>query len=227
VVSLLCPSRRPESLRRLYESAVATANTDQWELCVYVDWADAGIQWNWLTGTPHLRYVVGPQQVLSNYWNCLARWAAGDIMGMLGDDVVMQSQGWDTLLERMFAEYPDRILFAFGWDGFRNETHGSHGFVSREWVNALGRFTTPGFSHDYADTWMNDVARAVNRWRYLPALVTAHHHHEHPSLGVEFDHVYCEGVERGQRDNCAARFNSPEWTAEIQEYANKLRAVMS
>lgn len=224
-IALLCPTRRPDGLRRLYDSALGTCDSLNWRLYAYVDERDRGL-FDGRDFGPLARIVYGRELVLSDYWNALAHIAQGDILGMLGDDVEFRSQGWDTLLGDVFGEYPDRILFAFGWDGFRNETHGSHGFVSRQWVDALGRFTTPDFSHDYADTWMNDVARAVGRWRYVDGLVTRHWHPDDRSLGVVRDHVYVEGCERGVRDNCAGRFETPEWRAEISEYAERLRTVM-
>lgn len=227
VISILCPTRgRPHGVQRLFDSALATAK-EPFEFVFYTDDDDPNAIPDEIARFPSVQVLSGPRLVLSDYWNACARAANGDILGMLGDDVEFQSRHWDVLLEAEFAKYQDRILFAFGWDGFRNETHGSHGFVSRQWVDALGYFTTPDFSHDYADTWMNDVARAVGRWRYVEGLVTRHFHPDDPSLGVVVDATYVEGRERGARDNPSAMYESVEMRARRELDAEKLRAVMS
>jgi hypothetical protein len=230
MISLLCPTRgRPHGVRRLLDSLVATASGADWRLWLYVDDDDpARAEYGELLDSGVLLTIVfGSRLVLSDYWNVLARIARGDIMGMVGDDTVFRSQGWDALLERTFAEYPDGIAFVYGKDGFRDELHGSQGFVTRKWVDTLGKFTTPDFSHDYCDTWMNDIAEAVGRRRYLPDLHTAHLHPDNPALGVVVDATYREGRERGVRDGVAALYDSPAQRVLRDGDVVKLRAVLS
>jgi hypothetical protein len=223
VISLLCPSRgRPQNLWRLSESAFSlAASPPDIELLAYVDFDDPALPQYAALDCAEIH--TGERIMFTDYWNKLAEVARGDIMGMMGDDVVFRTPGWDVMVEDEFAKWPDRIVFVNGRDGAHGPALGTHGFLHRRWVDAVGRFCPPYFSHDYPDLWLTEVADALGRRVFLPELFTEH---LHPNLGkAPDDDTYREGVARGVRDNCPQLYidTLPEREQEIAT----LRAVIA
>jgi hypothetical protein len=220
VISVLCPTRgRPDSMRRMAESARETA-VGEVEILFYVDEDDrrsrrtaerlgAGV-------------VTGERIVLSQMWNVLAEKASGDIVMQCGDDVVFRTPGWDVRVEEVFARYPDRVVFVYGDDLYWSTFHGTHGFVHKRWIEAVGYFLPPHFSCDWSDVWLNQVAAAVGRIVYLPDVITEH---MHPTVGkAVLDRTHQERLERGRRDDVASLYQRLKH--ERAADAAKLRAVM-
>jgi hypothetical protein len=116
----------------MLDSVVAHASAE-YEVVLYVDDDDASMA----DFHADAKIVRGPQRTLSDCWNACWWEASGDIFGMMGDDVVIESTDWDGMVRRAFEAVPDRIAFVYGTDGFRNEEHGSHGFVHRNWTDVV------------------------------------------------------------------------------------------
>lgn len=218
VISILLPTRgRRDNLIRLWGSIVETTdNIDDIEMIVAVDDDDTsydGLDFN---------IKKYPRMVLSEYWNECYKRAKGDILMHAGDDIIFRTDGWDTVVKEAFAEYPDHIAFVFGNDGSpHNGTFGTHGFIHRKWAETVGYFVPPYFSSDFNDTWLNEVARAVGRHIHIPILTE----HMHPDFDkAPLDDTYTDRVERHQRDNVNALYDSK--AAERAEDAEKLKAVM-
>lgn len=171
MISILLPSRgRPAEFKRMWESAIETG-VGELEFVVYRDKDDAATY----EYPPHVQVIDGERIVLSQMWNECAKLAKGDILMHAGDDIVFRTEGWDKMVEDEFAKYADRILFVHGDDDFHGDKFGTHGFVSREWMDVLGYFVPPYFSSDFNDTWLNDVANMIQRREYVPIL-TEHMH---------------------------------------------------
>ena len=163
--------------------------------------------------------------VLSKYWNMAYEKAQGPIYMHCGDDLIFRTQGWDTIVKEAFDRYEDKIVFVHGDDGHtsrdRAKTFGTHGFLHKNWVEAVGHFVPPHYSSDYNDTHLNDVAEMINRKVYVDILTE----HMHPAFGKgEMDKTHEERIQRHQDDKVdqlyASKFH------ERQEDAEKLRKVM-
>ena len=179
MISVLCPTRnRPNSVRRLVASALATA-AKMPEFVFYVDDDAPGSVPQDVRDLPGVVLVTGPRIVLSDMWNRCLEAASGDILMQCGDDIAFRTTWWDSIVTDAFAQVPDRIGLAYGDDGtgIHDHTFGTHGFVTREWTDTVGYFTPPHFSCDYGDTWLNDVADRVGRKMFLPILTE----HLHPA----------------------------------------------
>lgn len=204
-ISLLCPSRgRPAGLARMVGSALRTATRPrQVEIVAYVDEddpADYDLLWE-----PQVRLLLGPRILLSDCWNRAADQATGEILGHLGDDVEFLTDGWDETVRAAFARVPDRILFAHGDDlGPNGQVFGTHGFLHRRWVEAVGYFVPPLFSSDWNDAWLNDVANQIGRRELLP--ISMEHHHPYFGKG-EYDLTHQEREARGERDGVVSIYN--------------------
>lgn len=177
-------------------SAFDTADTEV-EFVFYVDRDDASS----LDTIAHYggKVIVGDRVVLSEMWNRCAERATHDVMMHCGDDIVFRSDHWDSIVLNEFEQVPDKILLVYGRDGFQDEKLGTHSFIHRNWVDTVGYFVPPYFSSDYNDTWLNEVAVALGRRKYVPEIYTEH---MHPAAGKgTLDITHQERLARHTRDN--------------------------
>jgi glycosyltransferase involved in cell wall biosynthesis len=226
LISLLIPTRgRPQNITRLVDSVAQTAASNDWEIVWSVDEDDLPtIEAIRGLDEAHHQLLIAERAIPSVRWNEAWAHARGDIFGLFGDDCVWQAPGWDQMVEAAFTEYPDRLALVYGPDGFRNQIHASHPFISRQWTELFGRVLVTHFGHDWSDTWLNDVAEAAARRHYIPELWIQHMHPDDPSLGVENDRIYHENRERTSRDEGAKTYLTlaPEREKDIE----KLRAAI-
>jgi hypothetical protein len=225
VISLVCPTRyRPDGFAAMVESAYMTAAVPgEIQVVAYIDEDDYRL--GDYRNTDHQIVVVllvGQRCTLSDAWNRAGRVADGDVVMLCADDLRFRSEGWDTLVEDAARTFPDGIGLMYGRDGHADERMATHPFVTRRWVDTVGRFTAPYFAADYVDLWLHDVAKRVGRAVYLPQL---HIEHMHPSFdkGV-WDENHRERLERAKDADLPAVWEQtePERLAE----AERLLAVM-
>lgn len=221
MISILCPTRnRPDQLKRMIQSAEATAEGPV-EFVLYCD-SDASLPPDIITDKDNVICLVGPRITLSRMWNTCQEHARYDIFMHGGDDIVFRTKGWDIKVVRSIYKYPDRIVFvhcnAMDW----GPDLGTHGFLHRKWVDAVGYFVPPFFSSDFNDKWLTEVSDMIGRHVYLEDVITEH---MHPIWGkAQWDSTYTERLNRHQADSPQDLYDSlaPERAANAQ----KLRAVM-
>ncbi len=222
MISLLVPTRnRPDNLKRFYESAMATANLPKAvEVVAYVDDDDDSYDFS----LPRLRYVRGPRIVLSKMWNKCYDIALGPIYGHMGDDIIFRSDNWDALIKNIFNSFEDKILFVHGDDmsDVHRSNFGTHGFIHKNWVDAVGYFVPPYFSSDFNDTWLNDVANALDRRVYIDAVKTEHMHYVFNK--AEKDQTHEERLARHANDRVDEIYAAKK--SEREADVEKLRKVM-
>lgn len=203
-ISLLTPTRkRPENVERFWHSALAFAkNPENIELSLYIDKDDRLTQKKCkVLKEKNVVVTIGPRIILSKTWNVACKKASGEIFMLCGDDLIFRSKNWDEIVIKVFEDFPDKIVYAFGDDGFWKEKLGTHGFLHKNWVETVGYFVPPYFSCDYIDTWLNDVAGAIERKVYLPQVYIEH---MHPLFKkAAWDETHLERIERGKKDNVA------------------------
>lgn len=221
MISLLVPTRkRPERLRSMVESVKQTSSVMPQILC-YLTPDDDSYDWTQYAPT---QFIVGPRLVMSDLWNALIPYAAGDIFMLCADDVIFRTPGWDVEVENAFAAVPDRILLAFCDDGGPGgKTFASLPFVSRRWVEVVGYFTGPGFSADFSDTWPHDVAEMIGRKRFIPGVLIEHVHWLWGKAPK--DVTYQENEDRYRKDRPDALYIST--LAKRQADAAKLKQAIS
>jgi len=124
-----------------------------------------------------ISYLMGPKVVFTDYWNQCASIAQGDIYMQCGDDVVFRTPNWDVLVEKVFSQFPDRIVLVHGDDlqPRFGRFFGTHPFVHKRWVEATGYFVPPYFKWGSGDQWLNEVANYLKRRCFVP-IVTEHMH---------------------------------------------------
>lgn len=225
MISILLPSRnRPDNIRRLWDSIVATAdNLTAIEMIVAVDTDDPQLAaYVELSKAEPIQLIVMDRTVLSIYWNECQKAAKGPIFMHCGDDIIFRTQGWDTQVEDAFNEYEDKIVFVHGDDGGGNgQNFGTHGFIHDNWVKAVGYFVPPYYVSDYNDTHLNDVANMLSRRKYVDILTE----HMHPAFGKgPMDITHEERLTR-HRDSGVDALYANNVEQRVQD-SNKLREVM-
>lgn len=163
---------RPDSLRRFidnYEKTDATL-----PIYVVVD-KDNAFHYRSVGMPPNFRRCVAPSgSRLGDIFNMMFKAMPDeDFYGMIADDVVPETKGWDILLRD--ACKPDKI--AWGWDGGHDETLIRHPFIGGDLVRKLGFWSVPGIKHWYVDNAWRDIANGLNCGVYLPDVKMKHHHY--------------------------------------------------
>lgn len=188
-ISILVPTRqRRNRLIELYDSmfeyAKYPANV---EMVAYVD--DDDKSYNGLERY-NLNIITGKHTRIADAWNICWKNAEGEILGLFGDDVICRTQDWDKIVTNEFNKLDDKIAFVYGDDGSdAGKTFGTHGFIHQNWAETVGYFVPPYFYASYVDTWLNDVAKMVNRHKYVDVLFE----HMHQGMGKsEDDETYKE-----------------------------------
>ena len=185
MISFCCPSRgRPELAMRLVDTATSTQQ-GKTEFLFYLNDDDPALEkYKDLLDEKH--YTVGPNQSTCYSWNLMARKAKHDIMMLMGDDVQVQTTGWDEKIKKQIDEYKDKILMVVPSDGRTkgtlnlkdkiklwpdNPLPAAHFAVHKNWINTLGYLAPPFFWHWHVDSYTQKVARKLGRCLYLPTVV--------------------------------------------------------
>ena len=97
MISFCCPSRgRPELAKRLVDTATSTQQ-GKTEFLFYLNNDDPTLeQYKDLLNEKH--YTIGPNQSTCYSWNLMAKKAKHDIVMLMGDDVQIQTQEWDSII---------------------------------------------------------------------------------------------------------------------------------
>lgn len=229
MIDLLLPTRqRPHQLARLADSINATAShPESIRLVTYIDADDHSyddlqldIKWVRVRGPRERDNLVN----LSAMWNLCFDASSADIIMHCGDDIVFRTPGWDDVVRDTFDTYPDKILFAFGRDGYQDGNNfGTHGFIHRAWVEAAGFLFPPLFVSDFNDTFLNDVSKAIGRH----VEIDIYTEHMHYIVGkAEVDQNTRERLARHQECRPDELYYGAEVQALIQSTAAKLREAM-
>jgi hypothetical protein len=224
MISLLLPSRkRPVVFSRMVKSVRETA-TNPVEIVARFDEDD-------LESAESARQdgavvIVGPRyREITNMWNECFDVCSGDICAQWNDDVVVVTPGWDLMVERAFADVPDKILLVHGDDVFGHRGNfGPHAFVHRKWIKTLNYFIPPYYCSDFGDAHICELADRVGRRRFVPFEIQ-HRHFSHGFPEME-DETTKERLARHAEDDPDSIYYSPEKMAERARDAQKLAALM-
>lgn len=218
-ISILLPTRRRYyNMIRLMNSLRETS-TVMPEVIAYIDDDDETV--NEVRAIEGVTVLYGPRMTLAKYWNVCLKYATGDILMQCGDDVIFRTKGWDGIVISAFENYLDKIILVHGDDGFQPSTFGTHVFLHRNWVNAVGYFSPPYFESDFCDTWLNHVANEIGRRIHVPIMTE----HMHPvAKKAEWDQTHQERLAREREQNPQYIYNqlAPERERDIE----KLRKVI-
>jgi hypothetical protein len=225
--SLLVPTRsRVERFLGMVATAVRKAALPGMiEICAYVDQDDPQLA-EYLKSSEEIGYYVGRRRPVAQAWEALVREASGQILMLCADDLVFRTQDWDALIVEEFARWPGRLAVVSPEDGTKQDK-GTHWFVSREWVRAVGYMTWTGdiaglgpFEHFGCDDVPEQIARGVGCYVWRRDVLIEHMHHKYGK--APNDSVYASKRMRGadgrtpsERDTERLRALRPEINAAI------------
>jgi hypothetical protein len=226
MISVLVPTRgRPHNMRRMVDSGRATS-TGRPEYVFYIDNDDqASVDMAdalYLEGGD-VRRIIGDRILLSSMWNECQRVARHDVYQHSCDETIYRTAGWDTAVLNAFEQWPDKIGLVYGRDGIHDQNLATHGFITREWVDAVGYFVPPYFSSDYNDLWLHEVAQSIGRLQFLPDVFTEH---MHPAVGKgPLDQTHQDRLARHGQDGVDGLWN--QLIGKRSEDAGKLMMAIS
>lgn len=178
MISLILPTRqRPNNVRRLLQSIHKTMDIEYpLEILFYIDSDDEEsedvmeeIQEKYKEYI-YIDWINGPRIAhMGRMTNLLFEKSKGNIVGLIGDDVVFRTIGWNHLVSTEFSKYDDEIVYV-GGDDLLNYNLFTHPFMSRKWVEVVG-YLVPEFKGDYIDTFLYDVATRIGRAVRLPIVI--------------------------------------------------------
>jgi hypothetical protein len=86
------------------------------------------------------------------------------------DDARFETPGWDEVVRRKFAEYPDGVLLAFADDPNASD-RATYPFIGWKWVQTLG-YAFPGhFAYWFEDAWIDEIGRMAGRCAKVSILI--------------------------------------------------------
>jgi glycosyltransferase involved in cell wall biosynthesis len=185
-LSILIPTKnRVHNIERVLQSLIETVSKKRIEekfieIVFFVDTDDEStlryLVEQHFSCPLNLLWVTGQDVLFSDMWNKAYERCSGDIVMLCGDDVEFKTKDWDIIVEQRFEAVPDKICYITVRDGYQNGALGVHGFVHRKWVETVGFFTPPYFAYWYADTWLDEVSKMINRYIYLENVEVIHYH---------------------------------------------------
>lgn len=195
-LGILLPTRgRPDNLARFIVAVEGTA--DDWVLYLRLDTDDPkAVMYDHVIGVgwPNIRTFHGDRVGFGASLNELAAHAERDgvsHLGMFGDDVVPETEGWDTAL---VAGLGEKLGVAYGDDGLRKK-HApdlpTHYVTQTEVYRRLGYLAPPTIRHLFLDNVARDVGRYLKNFVYVPVKIR----HLHPWAEGEHlnDATYMQG----------------------------------
>lgn len=111
-------------------------------------------------------------------WNILAKESTEEIISMVGDDMMFQSDNWDAKILEEFAsdKCPDKFKLVCGSDGFRQDQFPSWLFIHRFYMEKTGYFLREDFIRNWVDQWLDQIYKSFNRKVYRPDILIRHNH---------------------------------------------------
>ncbi len=169
---IILPTKgRPQNLRRFVSAYLRTGGS----LPIYVvfDAKDAFRYNDVKTPANWVRAAAPSGTPLGGIFDLIfKKYPNEDYYGMVADDVVPETEGWDVALSE--ACKPDKI--AWGEDGIQNERLPVHPFIGGDLVRKLGWWAAPNLKHWFVDNVWKDLTVALNNGVYLPNVKMIHHH---------------------------------------------------
>lgn len=111
-------------------------------------------------------------------WNILARESTEEIISMVGDDMMFQTDDWDSKIIEEFKpeNCPDKFKMVCGSDGYRTDKFPCWLFTHRYYMEKTGYFLREDFIRNWVDQWLDQVFKAFDRKVYRGDIVIKHNH---------------------------------------------------
>lgn len=170
-IAALVPTCRPHLVEKLFECADATETSEvTWFLGIDDD------DDQWYPQRSGVQYVRSPKAQLAVKTNELAAltWDEYPILAQIDDDQWPRTKHWDlAVLEAMDHLGAGLVYPNDGWMGEQTPVVPCW---SATFAKRLGWFYHPDLIHLFCDNIVQELARAIDRVRYLPNVLIEHMH---------------------------------------------------
>lgn len=114
---------------------------------------------------------------LGKLWNICVNNTKEDIISMVGDDMVFQTQNWDEMLLEEFKNMPpDKIKAVHCNDAHHGKKLAVNLFCHRKYAEIMGQFMREEFKINWVDQWLHQMFNAFNRLTYREDIMIEHRH---------------------------------------------------
>ena len=172
-----------------------------------------------------VHYIIGPKPVklgVNEKLNRIANLVKDeyDYIMWASDDIVIQTDGWDTLLVDAIKDIPNGISFPN--DLLRRENLPSNGTCfDSNIVRKLGYLAPPILLHLFIDNFWKELGQALKTLRYCPNVVVDHQHYSNGK--AEKDFIYQEVNAEWMYEHDRTNFR----LYRVNELANDVRKLQS
>ena len=191
--SLLCPSRERLNKFLTFVSSVFTTvdNINNIEIVLGIDEDDPKFD-SYYKIAKNLNFInfvkikkgLFNEEGLSGIWNYMVTKTEGDILAMVGDDMIFKTNDWDKKIINTFKAKSDPIWLIHCNDGMRGAGNKYEGvapmavnsFVHRAYVNAVGRYVQTEVKEIFQDTYLDKLFSVMKRKIYYHDILIKHLH---------------------------------------------------
>lgn len=192
-ISLLCPSRERLNKFITFTSSVFSTVNDinNIEILLGVDDDDPKID-SYKRIAKNLNFVtliifkskLFKEEGLSGLWNIMAKKSSGDIIAMVGDDMIFKTVEWDAKIIETFKQRKDNIYLVHCNDGMRGpgnkyaavEPLAVNSFIHRDYIDAVGRYVQTEEPNIFQDTYLDTLFKTLGRKIYYHDIIIKHLH---------------------------------------------------
>ena len=182
LISLLLPTRaRPELARRFLETAFETCvHPEQVEIIMVVDDDDATYE-GFESPFARTSLFSVPPLTMSDRNRFAADNSSGDILALVNDDIIVESDAWDVAIRDMHAKHPDAIYLGYPNDGFKGSKLATFPILSRFTYNNFDVLPAI-YSGAFIDTHLHEIflnlqGFGADRICYLADVKFTHRHY--------------------------------------------------
>lgn len=183
MISLLLPTRGRVALcQRFLQSVVDhTIGIENVEVIIRVDDDDIESHQIDFEGL-NTKLLIGPKATMGGYNTECFNQSIGEIVVLVNDDMVIQTQGWDEKLRELHRKIEDKIYLAYGNDLFKKADLCTFPILSRQCCELLQQPYHTAYRGAFIDYHLMDIFKRLeksgfNRIFYLDDVVFEHLHY--------------------------------------------------
>jgi hypothetical protein len=175
-ISLLIPSAYPDKLSRLMRTAMS--NVDRPSSIEFVVNLKSNDDYRLILvdGKPVAEHKTEHERLMSSLWEQALNHATGDWILFGADDIVVETNGWDTFFQNAIQRYEDEIALIWPNDDMFEDNLSIFPMISRKVIGIIGDiFPMPFKKYKADDTFFDIIPK--ERHCYLPNVMFRHDHY--------------------------------------------------
>ena len=114
----------------------------------------------------------------------MATECTGDLVAMVGDDMIFQTKDWDEKIIETFKSKQDNIYLVHCNDGMRGPGNkyvnvsplAVNSFVHKDYIKTVGRYVQTEIKEIFQDTFLDKLFSSINRKVYYHDIIIKHLH---------------------------------------------------